>query len=246
MLRRRLFLHLHLYGTLMEGGMKKMPQKILIIDDDKKISTMMKRGLTYEGYEVSVAENGKEGLLKVLEESPDLVILDVMMPGMDGLEVCRRLRNDGNIPILMVTARDAISDRVKGLETGADDYLIKPFAFEELVARIKALLRRTADEEKDVLQFSDLRLDLKTRMAIRGEREIELSTTEFDLLHLLMRNPKRVLTKELIMEAVWGIDYGGESNVLEVYIGYLRRKLEQDGEPRLIHTVRGTGYVLKE
>lgn len=230
----------------MEGGMKKMPQKILIIDDDKKISTMMKRGLTYEGYEVSVAENGKEGLLKVLEESPDLVILDVMMPGMDGLEVCRRLRNDGNIPILMVTARDAISDRVKGLETGADDYLIKPFAFEELVARIKALLRRTADEEKDVLHFSDLRLDLKTRMAIRGEREIELSTTEFDLLHLLMRNPKRVLTKELIMEAVWGIDYGGESNVLEVYIGYLRRKLEQDGEPRLIHTVRGTGYVLKE
>ncbi|WP_028986899.1 response regulator transcription factor [Thermicanus aegyptius] len=223
-----------------------MPQKILIIDDDKKISTMMKRGLTYEGYKVSVAESGKEGLLKVLEESPDLVILDVMMPGMDGLEVCRRLRNDGNIPILMVTARDAISDRVKGLETGADDYLIKPFAFEELVARIKALLRRTADEEKDVLQFSDLRLDLKTRMAIRGEREIELSTTEFDLLHLLMRNPKRVLTKELIMEAVWGIDYGGESNVLEVYIGYLRRKLEQEGEPRLIHTVRGTGYVLKE
>ncbi len=230
----------------MEGGMNKMPQKILIIDDDKKISTMMKRGLTYEGYKVSVAESGKEGLLKVLEESPDLVILDVMMPGMDGLEVCRRLRNDGNIPILMVTARDAISDRVKGLETGADDYLIKPFAFEELVARIKALLRRTADEEKDVLQFSDLRLDLKTRMAIRGEREIELSTTEFDLLHLLMRNPKRVLTKELIMEAVWGIDYGGESNVLEVYIGYLRRKLEQEGEPRLIHTVRGTGYVLKE
>ncbi|CCQ97151.1 Response regulator MprA [[Clostridium] ultunense Esp] len=223
-----------------------MPQKILIIDDDKKISTMMKRGLTYEGYKVSVAESGKEGLLKVLEESPDLVILDVMMPGMDGLEVCRRLRNDGNIPILMVTARDAISDRVKGLETGADDYLIKPFAFEELVARIKALLRRTADEEKDVLQFSDLRLDLKTRMAIRGEREIELSTTEFDLLHLLMRNSKRVLTKELIMEAVWGIDYGGESNVLEVYIGYLRRKLEQEGEPRLIHTVRGTGYVLKE
>lgn len=224
-----------------------MSAKILIIDDDKKISAMMRRGLTYEGFDVTVAESGREGLLKVLEEPPDLVILDVMMPGIDGLEVCRRLRKDGNIPILMVTARDTVADRVQGLETGADDYLVKPFAFEELVARVKALLRRSVGEkERDRLQYSDLILDLSTRTALRGQRTIELSTTEFDLLSFFMQHPRRVLTRDLIMEKVWGFEYEGESNVLEVYVGYLRRKLEEQGEPRLIHTVRGAGYVMKE
>lgn len=224
-----------------------MSQKILIVDDDKKISAMMRRGLAYEGYDVKVAENGREGLLQVLDEPPDLVILDVMMPGIDGLEVCRRLRNEGNTPILMVTARDAIADRVKGLETGADDYLVKPFAFEELVARVKALLRRTAgEEEKSRLQFSDLVLDLNTRTATRRQRTIELSTTEFDLLSFFMKHPQKVLTRDVIMEKVWGFDYEGESNVLEVYVGYLRRKLEEQGEPRLIYTVRGAGYVMRE
>lgn len=208
---------------------------------------MMRRGLTYEGYDVVVAENGREGLLKVLEDTPDVVILDVMMPGIDGLEVCRRLRKEDNIPILMVTARDTVADRVQGLETGADDYLVKPFAFEELVARVKALLRRSASEkEKERLQFSDVILDLNTRTAYRGERMIELSTTEFDLFSFFISNPQRVLTRDLIMEKVWGFDFEGESNVLEVYVGYLRRKLEEQGEPRLIHTVRGAGYVMKE
>lgn len=223
-----------------------MSTRILIIDDDKKISTMMRRGLTYEGYDVAVADNGREGLLQVLEDPPDMVVLDVMMPGIDGLEVCRRLRKDNNIPILMVTARDTVTDRVLGLETGADDYLVKPFAFEELVARVKALLRRSAGEkEKERLQFADLILDLNTRAAYRGERTIELSTTEFDLLSFFISHPQRVLTRDLIMEKVWGFDFAGESNVLEVYVGYLRRKLEEQGEPRLIHTVRGAGYVMK-
>ncbi|XJZ28055.1 response regulator transcription factor [Bacillota bacterium Lsc_1132] len=224
-----------------------MTAKILVVDDDQKITTMMRRGLTFEGYEVAVANNGRECLMKVLENSPDLVILDVMMPNMDGLEVCRRLRKDGNIPILMVTARDSVTDRVKGLETGADDYLIKPFAFEELVARVKALLRRTETTiNTDTLHFADLTLDLASYSAIRNKRQIELSTTEFNLLKLFMQNPKRVLSRDLIMEKVWGYDFQVESNVLEVYVGYLRHKLEQHSESRLIHTVRGTGYVLRE
>ncbi|GAX91625.1 response regulator transcription factor [Effusibacillus lacus] len=224
-----------------------MSHKIIVIEDDKKISAMLRRGLTYEGFDVITAENGRKGLLMVLEEIPDLVILDVMMPGIDGLEVCRRLRKEGNIPILMVTARDTVEDRVRGLETGADDYLVKPFAFEELVARVKALLRRAkGDETKDRLQFADLILDLNSRTAFRGKRSIELSTTEFDLLSFFMNHPQRVLTRELIMEKVWGFDHEGESNVLEVYVGYLRRKLEEQGESRLIHTVRGAGYVMKE
>lgn len=208
---------------------------------------MMRRGLTFEGFDVKVANNGREGLMQILEQLPDLVILDVMMPGIDGLEVCRRLRKDGNIPILMVTGRDSVSDRVAGLDTGADDYLVKPFAFEELVARVRALLRRTDNQNtEDFIRFADLTLDLASRSAVRNKRIIELSTTEFNLLELFMQNPKRVLARDLIMEKVWGYNFQGESNVLEVYVGYLRQKLEQQKEPRLIHTVRGLGYVMKE
>lgn len=231
----------------MKKGGDKVASNILIIDDDKNISSMIKRGLTFEGFDAIVSDNGKDGLLKIISQPPDLVILDVMMPGMDGLEVCQRLRKDGKIPILMVTARDSVTDRVKGLETGADDYLVKPFAFEELVARVRALLRRTENNhQEDVIHFSDLTLDLASRSAIRNGREIPLSTTEFNLLELLIQNPKRVLSRDLIMEKVWGFNFAGESNVLEVYVGYLRHKLEQAKEPRLIHTIRGTGYVMKE
>ena len=207
----------------------------------------MKRGLTYEGYDVKLAYSGREGLNNVLDCVPDLVILDVMMPEIDGLEICRRLRKAGNTPILMVTARDSVTDRVVGLETGADDYLVKPFAFEELCARVKALLRRSRGTmERNTLQFSDLLLDLDKRVALRNERIIQLSTTEFKLLHFFMLHPMKVLTRDVIMERIWGYDFQGESNVLEVYVGYLRQKLEQDGNPRLIYTVRGTGYVMKE
>lgn len=224
-----------------------MAAKIIVIDDDLKIASMMRRGLTFEGFDVKVANNGREGLMQILEQLPDLVILDVMMPGIDGLEVCRRLRKDGNIPILMVTGRDSVSDRVAGLDTGADDYLVKPFAFEELVARVRALLRRTDNQNtEDFIRFADLTLDLASRSAVRNKRIIELSTTEFNLLELFMQNPKRVLARDLIMEKVWGYNFQGESNVLEVYVGYLRQKLEQQKEPRLIHTVRGLGYVMKE
>lgn len=224
-----------------------MTANILIIDDDQKITAMMRRGLTFEGFDVTIANNGREGLLQILDHPPDLVVLDVMMPGIDGLEVCRRLRKDGNIPILMVTGRDSVADRVEGLETGADDYLVKPFAFEELVARVKALLRRTeVGVAGELLHFSDLTLDLASRTASRNSRQIELSTTEFNLLTLFMQNPKRVLSRILIMEKVWGYDCEVESNVLEVYVGYLRHKLEEQGESRLLHTVRGVGYVMKE
>lgn len=224
-----------------------MLAKILVIDDDKKIATMIRRGLTFEGFEVTVAHDGREGLLQILDQRPDLVILDVMMPGIDGLEVCRRLRKEDNVPVLMVTGMDSVADRVEGFETGADDYLVKPFAFEELVARVKALLRRTDRRAAgDLLAFADLTLDLAARSASRNGRQIELSTTEFNLLTYFMENPKRVLTRDRIMEHVWGYDFEGESNVLEVYVGYLRHKLEEQGEQRLIHTVRGAGYVMKE
>ncbi len=226
-----------------------MTSTILIIDDDHKIAAMMRRGLTFEGYNVLVSHSGREGLLQLLEENVDLVILDIMMPGINGLEVCRRIRKEDNIPVLMVTAKDAVSDRVTGLEMGADDYLIKPFAFEELVARVKALLRRVStggEQTLDFILFSDLTLDTAGHIAIRNGREIELSTTEYNLLKLFMDNPRRVLSRDLIMEKVWGYDFSGESNVLEVYVGYLRNKLESQNEKRLIHTVRGSGYVLKE
>jgi len=223
-----------------------MDAYILIIDDDITVSTMMRRGLTYEGYEVVVAADGRAGLLKVLDRQPDLIILDVMMPGIDGLEVCRRLRKETEVPVFMVTARDSIADRVMGLETGADDYLVKPFDFQELAARVKALLRRSNKNTiKNQLTFEDLTLHLGIRTSKRGRRTIELSTTEFNLLLFFLQNPMIVLTRDIIMERVWGYDFQGESNVLEVYIGYLRQKMEKLGEPRLIHTVRGVGYALR-
>jgi two-component system response regulator MprA len=223
-----------------------MRARILIIDDDRRVTDLLQRGLSYEGYQVDVAWDGKQGLDIARECPPDLVLLDIMMPGMDGLEVCSRLRAGGNVPILMLTAKDAVSDRVVGLETGADDYLVKPFAFEELLARVHALLRRHEPEAQEILRYADLSLDTASRQAKRGSRVIELSTTEYKLLVLFMRNPERVLTRELIMERVWGYDFGGESNVLEVYVRYLRKKIEACGEERLIHTVRGAGYVLRE
>lgn len=223
-----------------------MNSYILIIDDDITVSSMMRRGLTYEGYEAVVAADGRTGLLRALERQPDLIILDVMMPGIDGLEVCRRLRKETEVPVLMVTARDSIADRVMGLETGADDYLVKPFDFQELAARVKALLRRSAKPSiKDQLTFEDLTLHLGTRVAKRGNRTIELSTTEYNLMHFFLQNPMQVLTRDVIMERVWGYDFQGESNVLEVYVGYLRQKTEMQSEPRLIHTVRGAGYAIR-
>jgi two-component system response regulator MprA len=196
---------------------------------------------------VDVALRGDEALQKALGHPPDLVILDVMMPGMDGFEVCRRLREAGDqVPIVMLTAKDAIADRVTGLDTGADDYLVKPVDLDELLARVRALLRRRNPEQREVLRFADIELDTGTRVSHRGGRAIHLSTTEYELLALFMRRPRQVLTRDLILERVWGYDFEGESNVLEVYIGYLRAKLEAGEEPRLLHTVRGAGYVLRE
>lgn len=222
-------------------------QRILVIDDDPEVTDFLHRGLSYEGYTVEVANSGKAGLDRARERLPDVVVLDIMMPGMDGLEVCQRLKAGSDVLVLMLTARDAVLDRVKGLETGADDYLVKPFAFEELVARIHALLRRRHEvDSPELLRHADLTLDTGARKAQRGGRDIELSTTEFRLLDLFMRHPQQVLTRDQIMERVWGYDFGGESNVLEVYVRYLRHKLEEAGEPRLIQTMRGSGYVLRE
>jgi two-component system response regulator MprA len=221
--------------------------RILVIDDDPKIRSVVRRGLVYEGFRVTEAGSGEEGLDKARDHTPDLVVLDVMLPGIDGLEVCRRLRDAGDeVAILMLTARDEVKDRVEGLETGADDYLVKPFSFEELLARVRALLRRRPTQSGEMLRFVDLELDVDAREASRAGRSITLTTTEFNLLLLLLRHPRKVLTRDVIMDRVWSYDFGGESNVLEVYIRYLRNKLEAGGEPRLIHTVRGSGYVLKE
>ncbi len=221
--------------------------RILVIDDDPKIRSVVRRGLVYEGFRVVDAGSGEEGLEKARDQMPDLVVLDVMLPGIDGLEVCRRLRGAGDeVSILMLTARDEVKDRVEGLETGADDYLVKPFSFEELLARVRALLRRRPIQSGEVLRFGTLELDVDAQEASRGGRQISLTTTEFNLLVLLMRHPRKVLTRDVIMDRVWSYDFGGESNVLEVYVRYLRNKLEALGEPRLIHTVRGSGYVLKE
>ncbi|HYU76129.1 MAG TPA: response regulator transcription factor [Ktedonobacteraceae bacterium] len=224
-----------------------MKAHILVVDDDPRITNLLRRILAYEGYSVAVAASGHEALTRSLERAPDLIILDIMLPGIDGLEVARRLRAAGdNVPILMLTARDAVSDRVKGLETGADDYLVKPFAHEELLARVKAMLRRNQTERHEVLRYADVELDTGTRVAHRGGREIDLSPTEYELLALFLRRPRQVLTREIILDRVWGIDFEGSSNVMEVYVGYLRTKLEAEGEPRLIHTIRGVGYVFKE
>ncbi|HEX8727651.1 MAG TPA: response regulator transcription factor [Ktedonobacterales bacterium] len=224
-----------------------MKAHILVVDDDRRITETWRRALAYEGYSVDVAHTGPEALQKALERPPDLYILDLMLPGMTGFEICERLRHSGDqTPILMVTARDAVTDRVKGLDTGADDYLVKPAQLDELQARVRALLRRRNPEQTEVLRFNDLELDTGTRVAHRGQREIELSTTEYELLQLFMRRPRQVLTRDIIMERVWGYDFGGASNVLEVYVGYLRSKLEAGGESRLLHTVRGAGYTLRE
>jgi two-component system, OmpR family, response regulator MprA len=220
--------------------------RILLVDDDRKITGALRRGLSYEGYSVEVANSGAEALGMVRETPPDLVILDIMMPGIDGLDVCRLIRRSSKVPILMLTARDDVADRVVGLDSGADDYLIKPFAFEELLARMRALLRRREPEVPCELCYSDLSLDTRSRMAHRGDRRIELTTTEYRLLELFLSRQGEVLTREGILEKVWGYDFEGESNVLEVYVRYLRGKLEAEGEPRLIHTIRGAGYVLRE
>jgi len=220
---------------------------ILLVDDDRHIIEFLRRSLAYEGYSVDVALRGDEALQKVIDHPPDLMILDVMLPEMTGIEVCQRLRTAGNnLPILMLTAKDAITDRVMGLDSGADDYLVKPPELDELMARVRALLRRRNPEQAEVLRFTDLELNTSTRTASRAGREIMLTTTEYELLALFMRRPRQVITRDIIMERVWGYDFEGQSNVLEVYIGYLRTKLEAGGEPRLIHTVRGAGYVLRE
>jgi len=220
--------------------------RLLVVDDDPKVTALLRRGLGYEGYIVEVAQSGQQALELAREYNPDLVILDIMMPGMDGLEVCRRLRAEGKVPILMLTARDGVADRVLGLNTGADDYLVKPFAFEELLARIRALLRRGQAPLPEQLEYGGLLLDMRSRRAFRKGREIRLSTTEYRILELFLRHPGHVLPKDMILERVWGYDFGGDSNVLEVYIRYLRNKVEAPGEARLIHTMRGSGYVLRQ
>ncbi len=223
-----------------------MSTRILIIEDDEAIQRFLRRGLTYEGYNVDSATEGQAGLALARDHPPDLVVLDWMLPGLDGLEVCRRLRAGGPVPILMLTARDTVHNRVQGLDAGADDYMVKPFDLEELLARIRALLRRAQPSRPKILRFSDLSLDTGTRQAARGERVINLTAKEYELLELFLRHPRQVLTRNTIFDNVWGYDFGGESNIIEVYVRYLRQKLEADSEPRLIHTVRGMGYVLRE
>ena len=223
-----------------------MNERILIIEDDTAILKVLQRGLAYEGYTVDVATDGRSGLNLAHDNHPDLVIIDWMLPGMDGLEVCRRLRLQGGLPILMLTAKDTIQDRVQGLDAGADDYIVKPFNLDELTARIRALFRRTQTERNQVYQFADLTMDSDSRQVTRGKRLVPLTAKEYELLELFLRHPRQVLTREVIFDRVWGYDFGGESNVLEVYIRYLRQKLELENEPRLIHTVRSVGYVLRE
>ncbi len=225
-----------------------MEERILVVEDETKIARFLRQGLTLEGYHVEVAYDGSEALSKLRAEPADLVILDVMLPHIDGMEVCRRLRSFSTIPVLMLTARDAVQDRVKGLDSGADDYLVKPFALDELLARIRALLRRqrAAQDEPQVFTFADLKANSSTRQVWRGNREIQLTAKEYDFLELFMRHPQQVLTRDQIYEQIWGYDFGGESNIIEVYVRYLRAKLEADGEARLIHTVRGVGYSLRE
>ena len=224
-----------------------MREHILVIEDDEGILQVLQRGLSYEGYSVETALDGRDGLVRARLRPPTLVVLDWMLPGLDGLEVCQRLRAAGNVPILMLTAKDTVADRVEGLDAGADEYLVKPFEFDELLARIRALLRRAKPEgAPEVLAFADLKLDTGTHQVFRGEREIELTAKEFELLELFLRHPRQVLTRDVIYDRVWGYDFGGESNIIEVYVRYLRQKTEGAQEPRLIHTVRGVGYVLRE
>jgi two-component system response regulator MprA len=224
--------------------------RILVVDDDRAVRESLRRSLAFNGYTVDLAQDGQEALEMITSERPDALVLDVMMPRMDGLQVCRHLRSTGDdLPILVLTARDSVSERVAGLDAGADDYLPKPFALEELLARMRALLRRTAFDDRTesaTMTFADLSLDPMTREVTRGERQISLTRTEFSLLEMLIANPRRVLTRSRILEEVWGFDFPTSGNALEVYVGYLRRKTEAEGESRLIHTVRGVGYVLRE
>jgi two-component system, OmpR family, response regulator MprA len=223
-----------------------MNERILVIEDDEAIVRLLRRTLGYEGYQVESALDGESGLDLARQHAPDLVVLDWMLPGMDGLEVCNRLRAGNNIPVLMLTAKDTLQDRVQGLDSGADDYMVKPFELDELLARIRALLRRTQPERSPVLTFADLSLDTSSRQASRRGRIIQLTAKEYELLELFMRHPRQVLTREMIFDRVWSYDFGGESNVLDVYIRYLRQKMDYKGEERLIQTVRGVGYVLRE
>ncbi len=222
-------------------------ERVLVIEDEARIAQFIERGLIYEGYRVSVARDGQTGLMNARDNPPDLVILDWMLPGLDGLEVCKRLRAASDVPILMLTAKDDVKDRVTGLDAGADDYLVKPFSVDELMARVRALFRRSAPVSRpEILRYADLTLDTGTHRAYRGEKPIDLTAKEYELLELFMRNPRQVLTRDVIFDRVWGYDFGGESNIIEVYVRYLRQKTEADDMPRLIHTVRGVGYVLRE
>jgi two-component system, OmpR family, response regulator MprA len=224
-----------------------MSETILVVEDDRRIRDLLRRGLIFEGYVVETAEDGEMALRVAREKEPDAVILDLMLPGMDGLEVCRRLRNASSVPILMLTARDTVPDRVTGLDAGADDYMVKPFAFDELLARLRAIFRRhRAETPTDAVRFADVTLNPRTRQVYRDKDEIQLTAKEFDLLELFMRHPNQVLTRELIYEHIWNYDFGGESNIIEVYVRYLRTKLESGGRSRLIQTIRGVGYAMRE
>ncbi len=224
-----------------------MGENIILVEDEVKLAQFLEMELSSEGYDVSVAHDGMTGLILARESTPDLAILDWMLPGLSGVELCRRLRATGSkIPIILLTAKDEVTARVEGLDAGADDYVIKPFSIEELLARIRAHLRRTEEDNRHLLQFEDLSLNRQTREVFRGDRAIELTVKEFDLLEYLMSNPRQVFTRDQILEKVWGYDFIGDSNVIEVYIRYVRIKLEENNEKRLIHTVRGVGYVLRE
>ena len=224
-----------------------MATKILIIEDDPSIGKLLRRALLLEGYEARLVQDGPAGLAAFHEENPDLIILDLMLPGIDGIEVCKRVREESEVPILMLTARDTVDDRVLGLDSGADDYVVKPFDIDELLARVRAQLRRAEHKQpKQILEFADLTMDTAARTVRRGNREIELTAREFDLLELFMRHPNQVISRTQIYDEIWDYDFGGESNIIEVYIRYLRTKLEAEGEPRLIYTKRGAGYILRQ
>jgi DNA-binding response OmpR family regulator len=220
---------------------------ILLVEDEVKLARFIELELTSEGYQISVAHDGMTALTLARESMPDIILLDWMLPGMTGVEVCRRLRSTGNkVPVIFLTARDEISDRVVGLDAGADDYVVKPFSIEELLARVRAHLRRTQEEDADLLQFEDLKLNRRTREVFRGSRSIDLTVKEFDLLEYLLSHPRQVFTRDQILERVWGYDFMGDSNIIEVYVRYLRIKLEEQQEKRLVHTIRGVGYVVRE
>ena len=219
---------------------------ILVVDDDARIAASLRRALIYEGYEVQVAGDGPAALASIRDREPDLVVLDVMLPGLDGVEVAGRLRAGGSVPILMLTARDATADRVRGLDSGADDYLVKPFDYDELLARVRALLRRRGPARRSLLQYGGLTMDVAAHEVQRDDRPVQLTAQEFALLQHFLRHPRQVLTRDQLLDAVWGFDSGAASNVVDVYVGYVRQKLEERGQPRLLHTVRGVGYVLRD